>query len=549
MRFRRSLLSWVAFSLALGCQPETSCDDACGTAIIVTPGPFSTMFPPAVVNAADNEIVGQIFWKLADLDSTINTVGDAGFVPQLASDWTFESPTTIAFTIHPDARWHDGTPVTAQDVVFSWEVYTDPAIGAEGGLLMDRVERVTARDDRTAVFEFSMPYVEQFFDATYHMKILPRHLLDSIPRDRMVDHPFAHAPVGNGPYRFVRENSDGTIEMRADPDFFRGRPGIARLIWRSASPQAGLQALETGDADVTPVIIDQPAIERATRIESIAAIEYLSPYYSFLGFNLRDPDHPDQPHPLFGDREVRRALVMAVDRDTLPAAVLGPYASAPKGPFGPLVRTSHLDIPQIPYDLDQAQATLDSLGWTDHDGDGVRDRNGRPLRFTVVTPGSSSLRVRAAVQIQAQLRAVGAQLDIEEAEFGVFSDKATGGTVDAYMGSWSVDPSPSAVRGIWHSDAINGNNWSNYQNPRFDSLVEQARNATDPAVESALWREAYTVFNEDAVAIMAYAPAVYAGVHRRFENVSIRSDAWYATIWTWRVRPDAMIARDQFVQP
>ena len=93
---------------------------------------------------------------------------------------------------------------------------------------------------------------------------IPRHLLDSIPRERLADHPFARAPVGSGPYRFHQENSDGSIELRADTAFFRGRPGIARLIWRPvANPGIALQALEAGDADITPIVVGPPSIQRA----------------------------------------------------------------------------------------------------------------------------------------------------------------------------------------------------------------------------------------------------------------------------------------------
>ncbi len=111
------------------------------------------------------------------------------------------------------------------------------------------------------------------------------------------------------------------------------------------------------------------------------------------------------------------------------------------------------------------------------------------------------------------------------------------------MMSWGTDPSPSTITEIW--SRAGGLNWQRYASARFDSLVTEARDATELERDEALWREAYTEFNQDAAVIYTYSPSMFAGIHERFENVSIRPDQWTTTLWTWRIRPGAMIARDR----
>src|SRR5438105_2997323 len=158
------------------------------TAIIVTTADADVLLPPVVQTIVGAAVSDQIFLKLADIGLGLNTVGDSGFVPRLARSWKFEDPLTLAFTLDPRARWQDGVPVTAADVAFTFDVYRDTLVPAHARPLLDRIASVTARDERTAVFRFRHAYAEQFYDATHQMRILPRHLLDTIPRARLASH-------------------------------------------------------------------------------------------------------------------------------------------------------------------------------------------------------------------------------------------------------------------------------------------------------------------------------------------------------------------------
>ncbi len=530
------LVGATALGLA-ACESAPPCVGDCAAAVVTT-GADADAIVPLFSSTNIGQAVGhQLFLKLADLGLELNTVGDDGFVPALAESWTFDDSLTTSFRIHPDARWHDGVAVTAADVAFTYDLYTDSAIAATAGPLLEAIESVTAADERTVVFHFSRSYPEQFYDAVYHLYIMPRHLLDTIPRARLGTHEFLRNPIGSGPYRFVAWQPNTTIELRADSSFFLGAPGIARLIWRiTPDYTASIAQLAAGDADIIEAVIGRDNIERVHELEHIRLYEYGSILYAYLGFNLRASGDRTRPNPLFADRAMRRAVSLAIDRDAIVAAVFGEWGQVPGGPTTPVTSIWDPDRRQLPYDSAAARRVLSDLGWRDTDGDGIRERAGERLSFELIYSSTSQVREQAAVIMEQQLRAVGIEVRITPVEFNAFVDRGGQGRFDAMVGMWGTDVTPSAIRELWSSAAIGGFNYGEYRSAAFDSLLQAAATEWDAGRAQALWGEAMTVINEDAPGVWLFTPTTIAGVHERFDNVTIRSDQWAATLWTWRVR-------------
>lgn len=543
---RLALAATVAATAA--CAPEGRCPaDWCGTAVVVTASEADVLLPQITAQNVGKEIGGLIFDKLADIGADLNTFGDSGFEPKLARSWRFEDSLTISFGLDPRARWHDGTPVTAADVAFTFDVSRDTLVNSPARPRLIHIASVTARDSLTAVFRFRQVYPEQFFDAVYHTWILPRHLLDTIPRDRLTSHPFGRQPVGSGPFRFVRWNAAEFVELAGDPGYFLGRPGLRRVIWRfTANPATAFTQLLAGEADVLQVIPPRP--EDVARVDSsryARAVPYPVPAYTYVAFNYRDPADRRRPHPLFADRELRRAITMAVDRAAVVRAVFGDLAEVPVGPVTRMIGIWNDTIPGLPFDSAQARHALDRLGWRDSDGDGIRERGGRRLAFDLLVPTSSPGRVRSAQVIQDQLRRMGIAMQITELEFNAMVNRAERGRFDAMFGGRQQDPSPASIIEAWTAEGVGGANYSGYVNTDVDRLIRQAVATGDASRARTLWHRAIALINADAPAIWVYEPKVSAGVHRRLENVTIRPDLWTTTLWTWRVDPAQRIDRDR----
>jgi peptide/nickel transport system substrate-binding protein len=544
-----ALFCAAATAVLSACREAPRCpSDWCGTAVLVSSEP-GVLLPPVTETDADFWITEMLFSKLAELGPGLNTVGDAGFVPELAESWTWENPTTLRFTLNPQARWHDGRPVTAQDVAFTFEVYRDSLVNASARPVLEQIASVTAADARTAVFRFRRSYPEAFFDAAYQMWILPQHILDTVPRGRFSSHPFGRSPTGSGPFRFKAWVTGQHIELAGDSSYFLGRPGLRRVLWRFIPDMAaGVTQLVAGEADGAQALVTPELLERLRGAPQLNLTPFVLSAYAYIGFNLRAPGRRDSPHPLFSDRDLRRAVAMSVDRDAVVRAVLGELGDVPSGPFAPWLWIARESPPPLPFDTAAANAALDSLGWR-RGADDLRVRNGRRLEFDLLVPTSSGLRRRAAVIVQEHLKRVGISMQITEMDFNAMIDRAAAGRFDAAFLSWVSDPSPRSIRQTWSTAGFAGSNYARYDNPTFDRLTDQAVGAQDRARAAALWHQAMSVINADAPAIWIYAPRPVLAAHRRFLDADIRPDLWTALLWKWRVNPDALIERDLVVVP
>jgi peptide/nickel transport system substrate-binding protein len=538
----------VALLAEWSCSPEPTCTgDWCGTAVILTVPEPGVLFPPTAQTDVEIGISDLLFLKLADVGPSLNTADDNTFAPQLAESWRFIDPLTIEFTLHPEARWQDGVPVTAADVEFTFDVYRDSAVGAIALARLHRITNVTATDERTVVVRFSQPYAEQFFDAVYHTRIIPKHLLDSVPRERLTSHPFGREPIGNGPYRFVRWNVGESVELAADSTFFLGRPGIRRIVWQaSGDPATGFTRLLADEADVMDNLGSPTNVQRARDADHLRVVEYRSSAYAYVSFNFWDPDDLSTPHPLFGDRDVRRALTMALDREAIVRAVFGDLAAVPPGPISQALWVWRDDLAQLPFDSTEARRLFASRGWVDSDGDGVLDREGRPFEFELLVPNSSTPRLRASQIMQDQLRRIGVAVRIAEMDFIPFVDAGPTRQWDAWFGAYGNEISPASIHEAWSTSAFQAWNHGRYSNPAFDDVVRSAMNALDLPAAEQLWHRALNIIVNDAPAIWVYSPVGTTGVHARFENVTVRPDQWYSSIWQWRVPASRQHDRDRY---
>jgi peptide/nickel transport system substrate-binding protein len=551
---RAPLVLSAALLFAAGCADEGDQADAPegdvgGTVVIATAADPGSLLPPLAVNTQAKAINALIYDHLAEIGDSLNAVNDAGFRPRLAERWTWARDSmSIAFHLNPKARWHDGKPVRAEDVRFTFDVYTDPAVGSTFSPLLSNIDSVSVPDSMTATFWYKRRSPLQFFDAAYQMAIIPSHLLAAAPRTELAASPVARQPVGTGRFRFVRWEANQRVELAADLENYRGRPNLDRVIW-SVAPDPGSAAIKlfSGEADffqsVRPENFAQVASNKDLRLAPYASLEY-----GFLQFNLRARDGSRRPHPVFAERETRRALTMGVDRARLVQSV---YDTLGYPGFGPTTRSLYprwASLKQIPYDPARARQLLDSLGWVDADGDGVRERNGVPLEFGILVPSSSAGRKRYGVLLQEVFKAMGARVKVEELDVNGVIARMNSREFDALVGSWSTDPSRGGARQTWGSAgsrATNGSNYGSYESPAFDAAVESALTALDPARSEEHWGRAYQIIIDDAPAVWLYEPRLVAGAHRRLNLVGLRADGWWAGIPDWSIARGQRVARDR----
>jgi peptide/nickel transport system substrate-binding protein len=516
-----------------------------GTLVISTTADPGTLFPPFGVTVQARQITEQIYDYLAEVGPSLNTQDEKTFRPVLADRWRWLSDSLmLAFHIHPAAKWHDGERVTARDVQFTFALNKNPSLGGRLSTELANIDSVTVTDSLTAVFWFHKKLPTRFLDAASQMLILPAHQLEKIPVDSLRE--ATPPPIGSGRFRLRKWNKGASVEIVADTSNYRGRAKLDRVIW-SVAPEfpAAVTRLFSGEADLFDALRPENLPELA-RHRNLRAIILPGMDYAFLRFNLRDAANNKRPHPLFGDRDLRRAIAVSLNRSILVRSVLDTFALVPVGPVVRAYPTTDPRGAQLPFDSARASRLLDSLGWMRRGADGIRAKNGRELAFSLIIPISSMNRMRLGPLIQEQLRRMGIRVQLEALEPATAADREARGAFDASLGGWAMGSSPDGIKGAWTTSGIgkNGVNYGSYSNPTFDALLDSALSA-GPGEARDRFTAAYAVINEDAPAIWLYESRKIIGIHRRFRTTLMRPDAWWAGLADWSIPPSERILRDR----
>jgi peptide/nickel transport system substrate-binding protein len=496
------LAAWPPFPAAF---PQS--EPATGDAIVIgSIGDASRLLPLLASDSASGDIVGLLFNGLLKYNERLEVVGD------LAESWTV-SPDglTLVFTLRPNLRWHDGVPVTAADVRFTYEKLIDPAVRTPFSSGYELVEAVEVLDARTLRVRYKEPFAPAL--ESWMMGVIPKHRLEG---QDLNTSPLLRRPVGHGPYRFVRWKTGELIELAANPDYFEHRPYIDRYLYRIIPDQATLfLELLTAGVDMsglTPLQhqrqTSSPFVQRSYR-----KYRYPSFGFTYIGYNLQDAR--------FSDVRVRRAINLAIDKQAILDGVLYGLGAVATGPYPQESWACNPDVAAEPRDPQAASALLAEAGWRDTDGDGWLDRDGRPFRFTLLTNQGNEVRRQVAELVQQQLKAVGIDAAIKIIEWSTFVhefiDKRR---FEAVLLGWNLSRDPD-LYDLFHSSKTREGeyNFGGYANPEVDRLLIEGRRTFDREERRRIYREVHRRLYEDQPYTFLYVADALPIVSSRFRNV------------------------------
>ena len=465
-------------------------------------------------------------------------------IPSADNGGVSEDGTVITLTLRDDILWSDGTPITAADFVFTYDMIMDTANTPASRFPYDlRVASVEAPDERTVVVTFNEPYAP-WLSVLFQggSAPLPMHVLQPVfEGEGTID--FAawnRAPeVGSGPFTFVEWQAGSLMRFVKNENWFGNEPVISEVFIRFVPDDATVvAALVSEDTDVGTFIAygDVPALEESGNI-NVELVQ--SGYNEGWYFNV----DPNTAHPAMTDVNVRKAVVMGFNRDQINNDLnLGiTYTAASFWENTPYARAN---AAPLPFDPTAAAQLLDDAGWVDSDGDGVRDKDGVKLELRYVT---NQRQIRRDVQVvaQQQLADIGIAIVLEnypsEVFFGSYIDDAptARGRYDFQEFSGTTNfPDPSTSRflctQIPSDESPEGINDQGYCNEELDALFAQADAETDPATRVALFQQIDQIITDDVIwAGIWYDPDLWA-INNRFGNtrVSGADPFWNIDSWT-----------------
>ncbi|MFQ5888974.1 MAG: ABC transporter substrate-binding protein [Gemmatimonadota bacterium] len=459
-----------------------------------------------------------------------------GFVeePFLARSWEVNADTTeVLFHLRDDVRWHDGTPVTAADVAFTFDRAKDPEVPFANRSYFDRWEVAEVVDEHRIRF-LIRPHGD-FLYGWAVTAIMPRHILGGVPPGRLQGHPFGtSSPVGSGPFRFVERVPGERWVFEANPDFpagLGGRPYLDRLVYRVIPEEtAALAELSSGRVDLY-VDVAPDRLPRLAAHPSLATVDFPSPTYSFIAWNsLR---------PYFASPELRRALTMAIDREELLRAVRGGLGTPAAGPVGPWHPAFDPTWRPLPYAPDSAAAILDRAGWRDRDGDGVREREGIRFSFELMTNEMKERR-DIAVVVQAALARVGVEAIPRVRESAALRDAVTSPDrrYDAAVLAWVRDVFLND-RDLWACDQLGQPlQFTSYCNPELDPVLDSIPLTVDRERRKDLIRHYHEIIATDQPYTFLYFEKRADALRRVLRGFEPDARGDWASVSRWWLMPD-----------
>lgn len=538
---------------AVCCLLGASLLSACGDRTPSADGPTQRPARPAVaeaerfggtlVVAGDNDLTSMNPLVSTDTESlqhqlhvlfTTLVRNDEDFqpVPYLARSWEFSRDgRSVTLVLREDVEWHDGEPVTARDVVFTWETARNPEIGYANVDYFDAWEGVELIDEYTLRFTVRPTAYPMY--GWSQVAILPEHILGEVPVADFATHPFGtSSPVGSGPFRFVERVPGDRWVFEANEDFpadLGGRPYVDRYVYRAIPDDVAMvAALQSGEVDlaIEPPPADLPRLAADPAYEVLA---YAAPTYDFIAWNSR--------RPMFSDRNVRRALTMAIDRQGLVDAILAGYGEVATGPVGAW-HWAYDAVPPLPFAPDSARVALEAAGWIDGDGDGVREKDGRRFEFTMfATPGGSWRDI--AEVIKANLAAVGVDMSIEIREARAIMPLVTrpDRSFDAFLVGWSRDV-PLNEKQLWACDQIEQMfQFTSYCNRAVDAVLDSLTMVSDRDVLDRLVDRYGELIRADQPYTFLYVPEQVAVARVELRDVAVDARGDWNSITEWWLEP------------
>jgi len=439
---------------------------------------------PAVTTSGNTHLVAdQIFNGLVGLDEQFQPV------PELAERWDVEDGGRVyRFALRPGVVWHDGVPLTAGDVKFTFQEALLKYHSRTRAALEPLLASIHTPDDLTVVFNLKAPYPALPYRLdVVEAPIIPRHVYEG--QDLMAG-PASRRPVGTGPFRFVSYIPDDRVVLERNREYFRkGMPGVDRLTFRVLpNASTAIAALEKGEVDFVNTV---PGPD-AARLRGTRGIAVEATVGGAGGSACQDVLIPNLARPALADLRVRRAIAHAIDRRFIVDRVYFGQGRPATGPIHHMVGWAYTrDVRQYEYDPDKARRLLDEAGWPGQRGEGLT------LTFTYAAGHE-----RLGLSLREQLKAAGVTLVLESLDFNaavdkVFAKKAFDLGVASYCNG--ADPDVG-VRRVYVSSNIGPFPFSNgagYRNPRIDDLFDRASREPDRARRRALYVEIQRLLADD----------------------------------------------------
>jgi peptide/nickel transport system substrate-binding protein len=523
------LSAFVGSSLIFAVQPVWAAKKSVIVGMTQEPVNFN---PLLYVNSGTEEVPEAcMFDALWDINEKGEFVPNLAVkVPTLENGGISQDGKVWKIELKKDIKWHDGAPFTAKDVEFTYQTIINPKLAIRSRSGFDLISEFKIIDNHNVEIHLSKPFVP-FAWAWQKMHIVPAHILSKEADINTAA--FNTQPVGTGPYKLVKRVAGSHMVYKRNMDYHRGAPAIETVIHKFVPDQTvAYTQFKTGEIDVFGLHGVPPVrFEEARKLPGKEALETPAPWVEFIYFNCGKPQ--------FKEKVVRQALYYAVDKEKWIKDI---YYGLPPRTLSYLHPNhwaySH-NLKDPGYNLEKAAKMLDDAGWK-KGPDGIREKNGVKLKFTMSTTAGSKAREQAQAMIQANWKEIGVAMEIKNMPASVvWGEYTTKSQFDTLMVGWEptvgMDPDYAAR---CHSKQIpakygTGSNYVQYENPELDKLLEEGVLISDMEKRKAVYQQIQDMLHEDVPFAPIFAYMFMYGKNAALKGYKINP---YVTDITWNIQ-------------
>ena len=482
-------------------------------------------------DTSSNRVIDMMFNSVMTVDpSNVTPKGELAEKFDISSDGL-----TYTFTLRSGVNWHDGQPLSAQDVKFTYDLAMNPDTGSpRTSELTERVDTVDAPDDSTVVMKLKTPNAAFMVSNTVY-DIIPQHVLKDVDPKALAQDEFSTGKkgrtIGTGPFQFEEWVKDDHLTLVKNDSYWEGSPNLDKWIYKVVPDQnTAVQQVKTGELDYASV--PASAVQDLSSRNELNVVQYDTFSFTFFAYQL-DPAKSTK----FQDKEVRQALMYALDRKAMVDAILFGLGTVAVGTMPVLSWAYNPDGITNKYELnvDKANQLLDSAGWA-KGSDGTRAKGGTKLQFDMYTNSGNDERAQYLTIMQQAWKKIGVDMTPKTEEWNAFLDRITG-TKDFEVFlvgfSWNTDPDQTTM---WSTDSYTGGfNMNKYSNPQVDDLLKQGLAVTDQAKRKDIYTQMQNLLMEDLPSPITDFPKGIYAVNKRCHNIFPNAVDFVFNAYQWWV--------------
>jgi peptide/nickel transport system substrate-binding protein len=503
--------------------------------ISVNEGTISELLYPALIDFKWNKVKGGL-----------------DVLPMIAKTWEWlDDSTSLLIKLRKDVYWTDGKQLTADDILFSFDIYSDTLVqsrlyGTIETLFTDKDNQVDLKKSFTVIspFEISVHFRPDRNPSIYDLgvPILPKHIFEKIDRQELAESDKNYEPVTSGAYKLFKWDKNQDVILAANEKSFLYNKEMPKQLIFKVIPEytSRLNQLEKNEID----LMDQVKTEDIKSLEKnndLVIESTIGREYDYIGWNNIDIKtfHEDTmyvPNKLFGNPEIRKALTYAINRNEIMDQYLLGYAEISNGPVSSIFKKEiNKDLEPIEYNPEKSKEIFEQNGWKDSNNNGIIDKEGTEFKFTLSIPIGNPLREYASTIIQNNLRSVGIDMKIETYELGMFIDNLYNKSMDAYMAAWFI-PIPLQFKPYWYSDPeIAPINFVSYRSKEADEILDKLDSKISEREYISYVREFQRVLYKDQPVTFLYWTPNFTAYDKRIKNIDVSPYGIVTHCWEWKI--------------